>query len=289
MHKRVGLAVVAGDEAKALHGIEELDRAGSALAGERTLRGRFFAFGHGDDIANDHQVACRNLATAINQREFQTLTFGQTFKASTLNRADVHEHIFAAIFALYEAEALLGVEELDDALALANDLGWHAASTAATAAWAAEAATTAAAWRTATKAATITAAEAAAITAAKTATTAATAKAIAATAETISTAEPVSTATKRIETLFAKSVALVSAPASTPSIKTHKPERTFASPHCSSRCGVDDSRGAAGQAPAGPFPLHSGIYTNSIAIANRIICAPPHSHCLCDIYTKPSE
>ena len=275
MHECVGLAVVAGDEAEALHGIEELDRAGGALAGERTLRGHGLALGHGDDIADDNEVARRNLAAAINQREFQTLTFGQTLKARALDRADVHEHILAAIFALNEAEALLGVEEFDDALALANDLSRHAASAAAARATRATKAATAATGCTTAKAAAIATAKAATITTAKTAATAATAKAITATAETISTAEPVSTAAKRIETLFAKSVALVSAPAATPSIKTHKPERTFASPHCSSRCHVDDSCGAAGQATAGPFPLHPVIYTNSSAIANRIICTPP--------------
>src|SRR6185503_9123123 len=38
MDERVGLAVVAADEAEALHRVEELDRAGSLLAGQLTLR-----------------------------------------------------------------------------------------------------------------------------------------------------------------------------------------------------------------------------------------------------------
>ena len=268
VHKGIGLAVITGDEAKALHRVEELDGAGGLFAGQLALRRGGLCRGR-DHIADNLQIGRGNLAAAINQVEFQRLTFGQTFKAGTLDRADVDEHVFAAIFALNEAEALLGIEEFDDALTLANDLSRHAASTAAAGATRAAEAATITAAKTATTAAT-----AKAITATAKAITA-TAKAITATAETISTAEPVSTAAKRIETLFAKSVALVSAPAATPSIKTHKPERTFASPHCSSRCDVDDSCGAAGQATAGPFPLHPDIYTNSSAIANRIICTRP--------------
>ncbi|MDR6710016.1 cytoskeletal protein RodZ [Novosphingobium sp. 1748] len=135
----------------------------------------------------------------------------------------MHEHIFAAVFTLDEAKTLLSVEELHDALALANDLGRHAATAAA--ARAAEAAATAAAkaaaTRAAAEAATITAAEAAAITAAAKAVTA---------AETVATTKAVATAHEGIETFFAEPVALVSAPAATPSIKTHKTESTFASP-----------------------------------------------------------
>ena len=198
MHESVGLAVVAGDEAEALHGIEELDRAGGALAGERTLRGSGFALGHGDDVADDHEVARRDFAAAINQREFQPLTLGQAFQAGTLDRADVHEHILAAILALDEAETLLAVEKLDDALALANDLGRHAAcaTTAAAAARAAEATTAAAAATrsTAAEAAAITTAEAATIAAAETTATAATAEAITTATETVTTAEAVSAA-----------------------------------------------------------------------------------------------
>jgi len=106
----------------------------------------------------------------------------------------VNEHVLAAIIADDEAEALLTVEEFDDTLAFADDLGGHAATTAATAA--AETAATAAAE---------------AIAAAATAT----AEAIAAAAKTASTIAAV--------TLVTEAVALVPAAARTAltSIETH--------------------------------------------------------------------
>jgi hypothetical protein len=87
----------------------------------------------------------------------------------------VDEHVLAAVVANDEAEALLRIEEFDDALALADDLGRHSATAAAAepAAAAAEAATAAAI--TAAAATAAEAATAAAITA--TAATAAVAKA----------------------------------------------------------------------------------------------------------------
>jgi hypothetical protein len=64
------------------------------------------------------------------------------------------EHVLAAIVANDEAEAFLRVEEFDDALAFADDLGGHAAtSSAAAAATEATAASAAAAEATATAAA----------------------------------------------------------------------------------------------------------------------------------------
>jgi 2-keto-3-deoxy-L-rhamnonate aldolase RhmA len=79
----------------------------------------------------------------------------------------VDEHVLATVFTLDEAEALLAVEELDDTLAGADDLGRHAA-----AARAAEAATAAATWAAA-EAATIATAKAAAISTTEAATIAA--------------------------------------------------------------------------------------------------------------------
>jgi len=227
MHEGIRLAIITGDEAKALQSVEELHRAGRLVAGQLTLRRRG-SLGNGDHFADHDQIAGRHLAAAIHQGEFQILTFGQTFKTGALNCADVHEHIFAAVFTLDKAEALLAIEELDDALALANDLSRETTASAATVTTAEAAAT----GRTATEAAATgrTAAEAAAITTAE-ATTAAATKAITATAKAIAaTTKTVTAACERIEAVFAKTVALVSAPAATPSIKTHKPERTFASP-----------------------------------------------------------
>ena len=125
--------------------------------------------------------------------------------------------ILAAIVTDDEAEALLAVEEFDGALALADNLRRHAAATRA-----AEAAATASttAGTGATEAATAAASAAAEATAAT------------ATGETIAAAAAATTggAHERVEILLAEPVALVSAPAATPSIETHKPERTFASP-----------------------------------------------------------
>jgi hypothetical protein len=139
----------------------------------------------------------------------------------------VHEHIFAAFIALDEAEALCTVEELYDALALADDLGRHSATAAA--ARAAEAATTAAA--RATEAAAITAAAAEAVTAAETtAIVAAAAEAIAAT-EPVTAAETILAGKERIELVLPKTtIALVASPSATTSVKTHVYERTFAAP-----------------------------------------------------------
>jgi hypothetical protein len=72
----------------------------------------------------------------------------------------VNEHILAAVIANHEAEALLRVEEFDDALAFANDLGRHTATRAAAGSAAAEA--TAAAASAAAAESTATAAVAAA-------------------------------------------------------------------------------------------------------------------------------
>lgn len=229
VHERIWLTVIARDEAEALHRVEELDRTGRLVTRQLALRSRFarclltLLFDR-DDIADHHEIAGRNLAATIDKLKFQLLTFGKTFQAGTLDRADVHEHIIATLIALNEAEALGCVEELYDALALANDLGRHAAATGATAAETA-AATTGTAAETATAGSATT--EAAA-TAAKAITTAE-AAAVAATAEAITAAKAAATATvlsceEGIEAaafIFAKPIALVTSPTATSSIKTH--------------------------------------------------------------------
>jgi hypothetical protein len=132
----------------------------------------------------------------------------------------VDEHVLTAIIAHDEAEALLAVEEFNDALAFADDLGRHAATRAA----AAEAATAA------TKATTAAAAEA--ITAAETtAVTTATAEAIAAATKTVTATETILAGKERIELVLPKTtIALVASPSATTSVKTHVYERTFAAP-----------------------------------------------------------
>jgi hypothetical protein len=243
----VRLAVIALNEAEALHRVEELDRTAGAFARQLTLRttigatettgagltrlARRSTVGNRQRFAINHQIGSRNLAAAIDQGEAQRLTFGQTGQASLLDCADVNENIFTAIVTNDEAEALLSVEELDDTLAFANDLGRHATATAAAAATetaAAKAATTATAETTAA------AAEAATITAAETATSAIT-KAATAAAEAAAiakaTAAKAATAALVVEIIVAETVALVlAAPAAAPSIKTHALLVTFASP-----------------------------------------------------------
>ncbi len=230
VHERVRLTVITRDEAEALHRVEELDRTGRLVTRQLALRSRFarclltLLFDR-DDIADHHEIAGRNLAATIDELEFQLLTFGKTFQAGTLYRADVHEHIIATLIALNEAEALGCVEELYDALALANDLGRHAATAGATAAAETAAATTGTA---AEAAAAGSATTEAAATAAKAITTAE-AAAVAATAEAITAAKAAATATvlsceEGIEAaafIFAKPIALVTSPTATSSIKTH--------------------------------------------------------------------
>jgi hypothetical protein len=120
----------------------------------------------------------------------------------------VNEHIVATFFALDETEALGRVEELHDALALADNLGRHAATTAAATA---ETATTAAAEA------------AAALTTAEAATTTAGETTAAAEAITATTAEPVLTCVEGIEApfLFTEPIALVTSPTATSSVETH--------------------------------------------------------------------
>jgi hypothetical protein len=95
VHEGIRLAVIAGDEAEALHRVEELDRA-LARSPVSSRCGALRAWLHGDHVANDLEIAAPNLAAAIHQVELQLLTFGQAFKPGAFNRADVDEHVFAA-------------------------------------------------------------------------------------------------------------------------------------------------------------------------------------------------
>jgi len=174
---------------------------------------RRFALFYSNNIAHNHKVSGRNLAATINQGEFKLLAFTQTFKACALNRADVNEHVFAAVFTLDKAEALAAIEEFDHAAALADDLRGHSAAAAATA----EATATATAAAEATAAAAAAAAAAEAITAAAAEAITAAAETIAATAKAITAA-----ASERIETVSSETIPLVPAPAAPSSVKTHK-------------------------------------------------------------------
>jgi hypothetical protein len=130
----------------------------------------------------------------------------------------VNEHILAAIVTDDEAKTLLRVEEFDDALALADNLGGHSATAAA-------AKTTAAA--ATAEAAAATAAEAAAAATVSTAAAAAAAEAAAiAKPATVAEATTVAKATGEASAIFCtETVALVTAATTavtlTPSIETH--------------------------------------------------------------------
>jgi len=90
-------------------------------------------------LAFDPEVGRRDASTTIDERELERLAVGQVGQAGLLDRGNVNEHILAAVIANHEAEALLRVEEFDDALAFANDLGRHSATRAAAGSAAAEA------------------------------------------------------------------------------------------------------------------------------------------------------
>ena len=133
-------------------------------------------------LALDSKVGRRNPSATVHEGELQRLAVREVGQAGLLDSRDVDEHILAAVVADDEAEALLRVEEFDDALAFADDLRRHSATAAAAAATEAAAATAAAAETTAATAEAIAAAVAAATAAAEAITAAAEAAASAATA-----------------------------------------------------------------------------------------------------------
>jgi len=208
MHEGIGLAIIARDKAETLHRVEELDRAGRLLTSQLTLRRRL-TLGNRDHVANDLQVTGGNLASAVDELKFELLPFGKTFESGTLDRADVDEHVIAAFIALDEAETLRCIEELDRSLALADDLGRHAATGSATAAAARAAAEAATRARSAaeTTAAIVTAGEAVATAA----------KAVSAAAKAILPA----TSEEGIELVLSEPIPLVTSPTATTSVKTH--------------------------------------------------------------------
>ncbi len=170
VHECIRLAVIALDEAEALHRVEELDRAARALTGEltarttvsttitaaETTRTGFARFArtvrNRKRFAFDLEIGRGNLATAIDEREAERLALGQAGEACLLNRADVDEDVFSAVIAHDEAEALLTIEEFYDARTFADNLSRHATTGTTTTATAAETAATACAVTKATAA-----------------------------------------------------------------------------------------------------------------------------------------
>jgi hypothetical protein len=250
VHKSIGLAIIAADEAEAFHRVEELNGTRRLFARELPLRTTAFGtaakatasggsiFARRRAILNRErltfnlEIGCRDASASIHKRKFERLTFGETGKTGLLNGRNVNENILAAIVAHHEAKALLRVEELHNASAFADDLRRHAA-----AAWAAEAATAAAARTAAETTAAAAATEAAATISVAAAAAAAIAPAgarsvisaaawCAAEAAATAAAEAVTIfETAAAEIVFAKTVALVSAApaalAATSFIKTH--------------------------------------------------------------------
>jgi hypothetical protein len=159
MDECIGLAVIALDETEAFHRIEELDCALGLFAGQGPLRRPLGAL-DGDRLAFDPKVGRRNPAAAVYQRELERLSVGKIGQARLLDGGDMDENVLAAVVADDESETLLGIEELHDALAFADDLGRHSAACAATSTAAAE---TSAAAGAAAEAAAITASESATI------------------------------------------------------------------------------------------------------------------------------
>jgi hypothetical protein len=255
VHERIRLAIVALNEAEALHGVEELDRPRSLFTRQLTLRAtgtgaarrtwacvaipRRAAILDRHRLAVDLEVGRRDAAATIDESEAERLTLGQAGQARLLDCGDVYEHILTAVVADDKAEALLPVEKLNDARGFADDLRGHAATATAAAAEAAATATAAA------EATTAAATAEAIATAAKAA--AATAEAIAAAAK----AAALTAAAVAAVTLVAETVALVPAApaafATAPSIKTHDPVRLPASPDLRSKTiASDEGRRSSG-------------------------------------------
>ena len=307
MHERVGLAIVALNEAEALHRVEELDGARRLLASQLTGRtgtagacttaraartcrvtvARRAAVSDGKGLALDLEVGRRNTAATIDQGEAERLALGQTGEAGLFDCGDVHEHILAAIVTNDEAEALLAVEEFYDARAFADDLGGHAATTAAGAA--AKAAATAAAEATATTAA----AEAIATTA----------EAIAAATEAISAAAEAVTAAKAAaaEIVAAETVALVAAaPAAIPAasfIETHALFVFPVRPNRSQQPAPDEKRKCANAKPiASPIRCSVnpfGLRINSSEmrhglLASRRVRRQSHTMSIIALFSDPA-
>src|SRR4249919_4244421 len=152
MHECIRLAVVALNEAEALHRVEELDRSAGLLTSQLTLRAAGCAAAPATTAAAldchrfalDAKVRRGDTAAAVDERELERLAISKVGKTCLLDRRDMNKHVLTAIVADDEAEALLRIEEFDDAFAFANDLRRHSA-TAATSAAAAESTAAAAA------------------------------------------------------------------------------------------------------------------------------------------------
>jgi hypothetical protein len=133
------------------------------------------------------------------------------------------EHVLAAVIANDEAETLLRVEELYDALAFADDLRGHSATTATAAAAKAAAATAAAAEATAAAAAAVAAATTAAITEGRPVAEASASAAVAAAAAALLKSYLIAEIAFFAEDIVALVTTAATAVPLAPSIETHEP------------------------------------------------------------------
>jgi hypothetical protein len=153
------------------------------------------------------------LAAIFHKVIFDNLIFVEGREPGTLDRGDMDEDVLAAVIADDEAKTLLRVEEFDDALAFADDLGGHSATAAAAAA---------------PKAAASSASSTAAETAAAAATAIAERRPVAKTASPAAAAAALLKSDLIAEIFFAEDIVALIATAPTavplaPSIETHEP------------------------------------------------------------------
>jgi hypothetical protein len=132
--KGVRLSVVAADEAEALHRVEELDGAAGLLAGQLALGAAAVAAATTETAPPPGAAAIltrsaapvtaigspsilriggRDAAAAIDQREFERLTFGKAGQAACSTAEMCTNTSSPPSSRTTEAEALLGIEELD--------------------------------------------------------------------------------------------------------------------------------------------------------------------------------
>ena len=165
MYEHIFAAVIALDETKALHVVEEFHSAVCAFASRfalwaawcritvtatktttiitawcavtiesrtiRTVRTRC-ALCHCYWFAINYEISCRHLAAPLHKLELKRLTFGQTSQSSLFDGADVHEDVVGTSVYLNEAKTLLAIEKFDNSFAGADDLGWHRGTAGAT-------------------------------------------------------------------------------------------------------------------------------------------------------------
>jgi hypothetical protein len=74
VHKRIRLTIVANQETKPLHGIEEFDCSGCFFSGQLALWWSCFALLNGNDVTDNLNVLSRHFAAAINQVKLKALT-----------------------------------------------------------------------------------------------------------------------------------------------------------------------------------------------------------------------